>query len=66
MSKPKLKACPFCGAYAELIEIGNEATKSRSVEIKCSGCFVKMRHSAFRKSMEWLVEIASSKWNARA
>lgn len=37
----ELKDCPFCGGKPKLSEIGNNATRKRSVEIKCSVCYAK-------------------------
>lgn len=58
--------CPFCGAEPELLQIGNDYTKKRSVVIKCNRCRIQRKDSALRNSMVWLVDVAVKQWNQRA
>lgn len=60
-----LKHCPFCGGEATKIFIGNDATKKRSVEIKCIVCFTKQVTGAIRNNHAWCDEVATKKWNNR-
>lgn len=57
--------CPFCGNDVELILRGNEFTKERSAEIKCSSCNVVMVVGAIRNDLDWCTAIAINKWNKR-
>lgn len=62
----ELKKCPFCGGKAEVICIGNNFTKKRSAQIKCTYC--KSRGAevgAIRNDIEWCIKTASLKWNER-
>jgi len=65
---PALEPCPFCGGDGELIIIGNDMTKRRSSEIKCTtfGCQSVQRVSAIRHPIDWCNEKAVEKWNARS
>ena len=65
MTDTELKPCPFCGGEAEKIFIGNEHTKKRSLEIKCTKCRVKRVNSAIHHSHEWLDEVSTKAWNDR-
>ncbi len=65
MNNEKLKSCPFCGGEAELQEIGNNHTKSRSVIIKCKSCRVQIKNSALKKGMDWLIDTSIKSWNTR-
>ena len=58
--------CPFCGAEPEMMQIGNDYTKKRSVVIKCNRCRIQRKDSALRNSMDWLVDVAVKQWNQRA
>lgn len=58
--------CPFCGNSPEIMLRGNEFTNSRSAEIKCRGCGVKMIVGAIRKSLDWANEMVTKKWNLRS
>ncbi len=64
----ELKPCPFCGSEAKLVHVGNEYTKKRSTEIKCTkfGCFGMQKVGAIRHDLVWTDDMAISKWNARA
>lgn len=62
-----LLPCPFCGSGAVLKQIGNDHTKTRTVEIKCSNamCRATMVNKALRNSMPWLIEVSAKSWNTR-
>ncbi len=64
---PELLLCPFCGSEPEMIHIGNEHTKSRKIEIKCSGlfCRVKMTNGSIYNNFDWLEEVSVKAWNTR-
>jgi len=57
--------CPFCGSEPVVKHIGNEHTKKRSIEIKCSKCRIKRIDGAIRFSFAWLERIAVEAWNQR-
>ncbi len=61
----KLLPCPFCGGEPEFITIGNDYTKKRSAEIKCTKCFVKRTTAALRFDLEWCGRKAIEAWNKR-
>ena len=61
----ELKPCPFCGGKAKKIFIGNDFTKKRSIEIKCTNCRIKRTDAAIRHNHEWLDKIATEAWNTR-
>ncbi len=63
----QLEPCPFCGAIPNVIFIGNNATKSKKIKIKCSNvdCRVEMINGAIYKSTDWLVDISIKSWNRR-
>lgn len=63
--KVELKSCPFCGDIPELITRGNAHTKKRSAEVLCHGCNTLMVVGAIRYSLEWCVDIVTSRWNTR-
>ena len=60
-----LLSCPFCGAEPQLTFIGNDYSKSRTVEIKCKGCRVKMVNSGIIMGGEQLAKVSIEKWNKR-
>ncbi len=64
----KLKPCPFCGSEAKMKFIGNDYTKSRTIEVKCSNvnCRAKMKNGAIRFNFDWLEDISIKAWNRRA
>jgi hypothetical protein len=64
----ELLPCAFCGSAANLKEIGNDHTKTRAVQVKCSNmdCRVERTDKAMARGMEWLRAIAIENWNRRA
>lgn len=64
----ELKPCPFCGGGAEIVQIGNEATKSRGFEVRCMtwGCTIKKRAMVIRQPIEKAREYAVAAWNQRS
>jgi len=62
-----IKDCPCCGSIAIIIEIGNNHTKKRSVEIKCTNsmCRLKMINKAIKNDIEWLIITSVESWNKR-
>ena len=61
----KLLDCPFCGGKPEKIFIGNDHTKTRSIEIKCKACRVKRVDKALTHDHKWLDEVGTKAWNQR-
>jgi hypothetical protein len=61
----QLLPCPFCGGSAVKKFIGNDYTRKRSVEIKCTKCFTKQVTGAIRNTMAWCEEQAIKQWNTR-
>jgi Restriction alleviation protein Lar len=61
----KLLPCPFCGGIPNIIRIGNEHTKKRSVEVKCPICYTIQKTGAIRFSLDWCENVAVEKWNKR-
>lgn len=63
----RLKICPFCGGNSSLHFIGNDFTKSATVEIKCDDCRVKMVNATLNKyhNAEWIAKISIDNWNKR-
>lgn len=64
---PDLKPCPFCGAKAGMLHIGNSRTASRKVTIRCrvSGCCSGITVGAKMHDMEWCEVAAIKAWNKR-
>lgn len=62
----ELLPCPFCGGKPATTFIGNNHTKKRSVEIKCTECFTKQVTGAIRHDHKWCEEKAIETWNKRA
>ncbi len=60
-----LLSCPFCGGEPKKTFIGNDHTRSRKVEIKCTKCFTKQVTATLRYGFEQCEEWANEKWNAR-
>ena len=58
--------CPFCMGEPKALVSGSEFTKSRSAEIVCKSCNVKMEVAAIHNSTEWCIEKVVEKWNKRA
>jgi hypothetical protein len=65
MMSDEIMTCPCCSSYPELIQIGNDHTKKRYVEIKCKSCMLRMKKGAIRNSMDWLKNITIESWNKR-
>lgn len=63
----KLKPCPFCGGKPTLKYIGNDYSKKRVIEVKCSNidCRATMRNGAIRYGFEWLESLTAKVWNRR-
>ena len=59
----ELNNCPFCGSEPKIKHIGNELTKTRTIEISCSRCQAVKTEKAIHKSMSWLEDIAVQGWN---
>ncbi len=59
--------CPFCGSEADLLFYGNEYSKSRRVEIKCSNkeCRVSVVSAGIRSDSRQVAVWALSIWNKR-
>lgn len=62
----ELKSCPFCGGTPVLQKVGNDFTRSRKVIINCPSCRTQRTDAALRRSMEWLIGVATEHWNRRA
>ncbi len=60
-----LLPCPCCNGKAQIIFTGNNYTKTRSVKIKCSKCFLTRKDSALRHDAEWCARNAIEQWNRR-
>lgn len=63
----ELLPCPFCGSEPVMKHIGNDYTKSRAVEVKCSNayCRVARTDKALRHDHAWLTNVATENWNRR-
>ena len=63
----ELLNCPFCDSLPNVKHIGNDHTKTRSIEIKCENrmCRATMKNSALRLPFNCLEEISSKNWNRR-
>ena len=66
MEEAELLPCPFCGGEPEKLWIGNDFTKKRSVNIKCTKCFTEQRTSTIRFDHAQCDKWAIEKWNERA
>jgi len=66
--EPSLLDCPFCGARPKMKYIGNAHTRSRKIEVKCTGpcCRVTQTNGAIRFGFKWLEGVAATAWNQRA
>lgn len=61
----ELKQCPFCGGEPELIEIGNNLTKKRSVTVKCPTCRIQRTEAGILRTIDWITDRAVKCWNMR-
>jgi len=61
----ELSNCPFCGSEPIIKHIGNDYTKTRSIEIKCPKCRIKRIDAALRYDFSWLEKVAAGNWNQR-
>ena len=60
-----LLSCPFCGGDPVPKFIGNNYTKMRIVEIKCSKCFTEQKTATIYHDHQWCMKVATEKWNLR-
>lgn len=63
-----LDSCPYCGSDAEMTPQGNNHTKSRKVNVRCSSrqCGNKgFTVGAINHGFDFCVEHAVKKWNTR-
>ncbi len=58
-------SCPFCGGEAKKTFIGNNHTKSRKIEVKCTKCFTKQVTATIRYGFDQCEKWADEKWNSR-
>jgi len=61
----KLLPCPFCGGKPELTFIGNDYSKKRKVEIKCTSCHCTMVNAGIRTGSKQLSILSIEAWNKR-
>jgi hypothetical protein len=63
----QLRTCPFCGALPVVKYIGNELTKKRAIQVKCSNpmCRIERTDAALHKGFDWLETVAERNWNQR-
>lgn len=68
MNEDKLLSCPFCGSDPIVKRIGNEHTRKRKINIKCSNpyCRCEMTKGAIRYGFEWLMDVCLKAWNNRS
>lgn len=63
--KGKLFECPFCGGEPKVTHKGNDHTRSRCVEIKCTKCRCFRIDAGIRTSMTAIESVAVKNWNQR-
>lgn len=63
----KLLNCPFCGSEAKIKRIGNELSRKREIEIKCTSikCRTTQRGGVIRFGFDWLEPRMIANWNRR-
>ena len=68
MKETEFMHCPFCGSAPKVKYIGNDHTKTRGIEVKCSNveCRVERTDKAFSHDHAWLERVARDGWNRRA
>lgn len=64
-SEANIMDCPFCGGSVDVIRMGNNYTKRRSITLKCNRCRVSLTNSGIRMTLEELVEVSTIQWNQR-
>ena len=64
---PQLKPCPFCGSVAILGTVGNDFTKKRGFDVKCSSNMCRFGRSdrVIKQSLDWLKPKVIAAWNKR-
>ena len=61
----ELLPCPFCGGEANINFIGNDHSKKRKVEVKCSSCRVELINASIRNNSEVCAKWTIDGWNKR-
>ena len=61
----ELKNCPFCNTDPEVKYTGNEATKTRTIQIKCPKCLVSRIDRTRLFTFKFLENVAVKQWNQR-
>lgn len=61
----RLLPCPFCGGSAKFTTTGNDRTRIRKAEIKCTKCHVTRATAAMLHNLEWCGRKAVELWNMR-
>ena len=66
-NKTELLPCPFCNSKARLVKIGNDHTKKRSVNIKCTNksCRIERTTGAIRFGHDFCEKEIVKHWNTR-
>ena len=61
----ELLPCPFCGGFPRILFIGNNRTRIRRVEIKCSKCRTKRIDAGINRLHEDVAKTWINHWNDR-